>query len=365
MRGPFACLLALTFLPAMARADSDFVRAVNKSLDGACHISISKNSFAFELHPSRFPGSCDDAKRAIRTFTAAAAPDATAHQKRSWGLLLPRDINENRRLVVLIHGLDCNRSNWGPMSDLLQKEGFQVATFTYPSDGPIEDSVALLAQEMQAVRDEFTTLRVSMIAHSMGGLVARAYLEGDDYAGNVDHLILLGTPNQGSRWAPYRVGLEFREHWSLWRSEADWSPTWIITDGLGEAGRDLKPESRFLTQLNARPRRAGVRYTIVAGNHNLTRRLSADAIDSTANVSPESARTWWGLRHISSGLHDAADSVRNKPGHSDGPVSLKSTELQGVDDYILLPADHNSLYYTVDGARAPAAWSTIQDRLHR
>lgn len=40
--------------------------------------------------------------------------------------------------------------------------------------------------------------KVNIIAHSMGGLVARSYIQGDDYDGDVDNLFLIGTPNKGS-----------------------------------------------------------------------------------------------------------------------------------------------------------------------
>ncbi len=40
--------------------------------------------------------------------------------------------------------------------------------------------------------------KVDIIAHSMGGLVARAYVEGDNYGYDVDNLIMMGTPNLGS-----------------------------------------------------------------------------------------------------------------------------------------------------------------------
>src|SRR3989344_2715388 len=40
--------------------------------------------------------------------------------------------------------------------------------------------------------------QVDLIAHSMGGLVARAYIQSVDYADNVDQLIFLGTPPKGS-----------------------------------------------------------------------------------------------------------------------------------------------------------------------
>lgn len=40
--------------------------------------------------------------------------------------------------------------------------------------------------------------KVDIIAHSMGGLVARAYIQGNNYQDDVDQLFLIGTPNYGS-----------------------------------------------------------------------------------------------------------------------------------------------------------------------
>jgi hypothetical protein len=54
--------------------------------------------------------------------------------------------------------------------------------------------------------------------------------------------------------------------------------------------------------------------------------------------------------------------MRHKTGKSDGPVSVSSTTLAGVDDFVVLPADHAALYYPVDGNK-PAAWEVIRDRL--
>lgn len=40
--------------------------------------------------------------------------------------------------------------------------------------------------------------KVNIIAHSMGGLVARSYIQRDEYNYDVDNLFLIGTPNRGS-----------------------------------------------------------------------------------------------------------------------------------------------------------------------
>jgi len=48
--------------------------------------------------------------------------------------------------------------------------------------------------------------KVILIGHSMGGLVARSYIQSKEYAGDVERLITLGTPHRGSAQAYYIWG---------------------------------------------------------------------------------------------------------------------------------------------------------------
>lgn len=59
--------------------------------------------------------------------------------------------------------------------------------------------------------------RVDVIAHSMGGLVARTYIEGGNYDNNIDQLITLGTPHRGSpksylSWEGGELGVKFDDY---------------------------------------------------------------------------------------------------------------------------------------------------------
>lgn len=42
------------------------------------------------------------------------------------------------------------------------------------------------------------TGKVDIVAHSMGGLLARSYIQSDDYRDDVDQLVMVATPNNGS-----------------------------------------------------------------------------------------------------------------------------------------------------------------------
>ena len=343
---------------------SRLVTAMNQSLGDGCGVAVDDGCLVLRVDPARLPRECAAMSRALRVFTAVAAPDATAAQAAFYGLHLPEHFVDDRPLVVLVHGLDCDRVNWGGMTECLAGEGYQVAYFTYPSDQPIAESAALFARNMVTLRNAFPRTAVNVLAYSMGGLVSRAYVEGVDYAGGVERLIMIATPNTGSGWSRVRWALELEEHYDLWRHEDKWSPSWMITDGLGEAGRDLKPGSKFLRQLNARPRREGVKYTIVCGSQHPARRVSADWLDCTATWVPRRASHWWGFRHAKQGLERQADRVRNKSGGSDGPVKVQRARLQGVDDFVIVHADHARLYIGTD-REPPAAWDTIRDRLAR
>jgi alpha-beta hydrolase superfamily lysophospholipase len=65
-----------------------------------------------------------------------------------------------------------------------------------------------LAGEVEAACERVGSDRLRIVAHSLGGLIARYYVQRMGGDTRVDLLITLGTPHQGSRWAhlvPRRV----------------------------------------------------------------------------------------------------------------------------------------------------------------
>lgn len=334
-----------------------FVSALNKALGEGCNVAVDRDALVLRVDPDKLPQNLAEAKSATRVFASEAAPEATAKQKQQYGLKLPKQVDASKRLVILVHGVDCTRDCLQPMADLLDQEGHQVAFFGYPDDQAIADSAAAFTDELKSVRETFPTVGIDVVSFSMGGLVARGCIEGSDYPGGVGHLILLAPPNQGSKWAHVRLALELREQYELWQKADGWSPSWAITDGLGEAGGDLLPDSKFLKELNERPRRDGVKYTIVNGNVHPVVKTAGQLAEQTASAIGPTAASWLYVDQL-------ATRLRNHRSSSDGPVSIQSTRLAGVEDVVTVRADHNGLYLPQNG-QPPAAWDTVRDRLKK
>lgn len=300
----------------------------------------------------------DRGRACLRRWAATCDRGSEASAPRRVGLVFPKKLDAKEPLVVLVHGLDAGPAYWCDLAPLLEASGHRVARFGYPNDQALDDSAALLADEIASLARKHPGIKLDLVAHSMGALIARRYVEGANYRGGVRRLIMLAPPNEGSCYARFSQAAELVEHAQLWRTEPDWNWTWLISDGVGEARRDLSPGSRFLTDLNARPRRRGVRYTIVAGNRSCGWRYTASAMRWAVCWLPDVRY----CRSAQQTIDHWAAKVEGQTGKTDGLVWLTSTRLPGVDDYVVLPADHTTLTCS-RGGRPPVAWQVIEARL--
>jgi pimeloyl-ACP methyl ester carboxylesterase len=210
--------------------------------------------------------------------------------------------------------------------------------------------------------------RISIVAHSMGGLVSREMLTNpelgynrsakDELVPQVAALIMVGTPNHGSQLARFRVFTEMRDQLSrLTKGQASWLAG--ILDGAGEAKIDLLPGSRFLTELNARPHPQGVDMLIIAG-------MTSPWKESDINRWISSLR-----QKVSDDQQKRVDelgknmiSMTHELG--DGLVTIESTQLQGVS-HRTVDGTHLSMIRNIASSsrRIPPAVPIIVDRLKR
>ena len=292
----------------------------------------------------------------------AAAPLLAGGNTYSYGLHVDGEIDAAKPLVVLIHGLDDDDAVWTRMTPLLQDEGFQVACFSYPGDRPISEDAQNFGKELAALHKASPDLQMNIVAHSMGGLVARSYIESTDYTGGIAHLIMIGTPNHGCKLAYWDLVAPITHTSKPAKKEWSWHPGTWMDHVLNDAPRDLLPSSDFLTALNARQRREGVQYTIVAGECTHSGQIVGRWLHGKEPEITERC-------YIRSSVQCAANkmdalSLKKLVGKGDGIVALRSTRLEGVSDMVALDADHVALCLgNAQTQGRPAAWTIVRDRL--
>ncbi|HKE96188.1 MAG TPA: alpha/beta fold hydrolase [Povalibacter sp.] len=190
----------------------------------------------------------------------------------------------NGQTVVLLHGLARGADSMSKMAHALEAQGYQVCNIAYPSrDYPVEVLADRFVAPAIRVCTSGPDRTVHFVTHSLGGIVLRQ-LAATDPAIHIGRVVMLSPPNHGSE----------------------------VVDRLG---------SLTLFELINGP--AG--NQLGTGEGSLPNRLGPADFDlgiitGTRSVNP-----------ILSLLI---------PGTDDGKVSTQRATLQGMKDFLLLPASH-------------------------
>ncbi len=184
--------------------------------------------------------------------------------------------------VLLVHGLWSDSHMWDKMARWLTADGFAVYTVDYPNvDSPARVAVMEFAGKIQAIKQQYrqqniNASSVDVIGHSMGGVVARHYINQFQGSPRVDvnTLITVGTPHKGSPWpqiyydwvnarSKLGMGLLLAQHYLPEGSMGK----------MGPALSALMPGSSFIQQLNRQPLSPHVDYYAICGTYNLLSNL--------------------------------------------------------------------------------------------
>ncbi len=186
--------------------------------------------------------------------------------------------------VVLLHGLLRSSASMSRLAGALAAEGFHVCNVSYPSR---QHSIEVLATDYVApeIARCFpnSTRPIDFVTHSMGGIVVRQLASTHAIAA-FGRVVMLAPPNHGS---------ELVDRFGGW---------WIFQRINGPAGNELgtSPAS-IAAQLGPAPFEVG----IITGDRTTNLILSA---------------------YI--------------PGRNDGKVSVASAKLDGMKDFLVIPASH-------------------------
>jgi triacylglycerol lipase len=126
--------------------------------------------------------------------------------------------------VILIHGIDDTVRLFRRMQPFLERRGFSVHSFNLtPNDG--KASLSLLARQVESyVRERLRTGEpFDLVGFSMGGMIARYYVQRLGGLARVRRLITIAAPHRG---------------------------TWTAYLRNNPGARDMRPGSPFLKDLN-------------------------------------------------------------------------------------------------------------------
>lgn len=173
----------------------------------------------------------------------AGAEFAASMLSSSWHMAWPKPglhlVPGARSLpVLLLHGYGCNGGYWAKLGQRLRQAGigYQALDMELAPDASLDDYVPLVRRAINDLCVKSGSARVVIVAHSMGGLVARAYLRQHG-ADQVARVITLGTPHHGTQLASFGYGLNAQQM----RRGAAGPSAWLLAldEAEGEQRRAL------------------------------------------------------------------------------------------------------------------------------
>lgn len=176
-----------------------------------------------------------DQRLATSTGISGLWRPATVVRNTGLGIYFLQQYDAARKPLLLVHGAGGSAQDFRQLIENLDDEYWQYWVYIYPSGIRLQSAAEALARIVKGLHENYQTAPVSVVAHSMGGLVTRAALQqlrDIDSDAVIDRLVTISTPWQGHPAARYGV-----EHAPISL------PSWL----------DMLPESDFIKAVVANP----------------------------------------------------------------------------------------------------------------
>jgi pimeloyl-ACP methyl ester carboxylesterase len=285
---------------------------------------------------------------------SARAEEAASRQQRH--LMRARESyrpnDPERPAICLVHGVNSSSGGFVYFIPPLEEAGYGVVVYDYPFNQKLDDSCAQFRDDWRAFRERAGETRPwTIIAHSMGALVARSYVEGPGRdAGDVDSLILIAPVNQGAHIARLQPVMQMISGMHAVQTKRTALALAELSEGVSKSADDLLPGSPFLKRINANPLNPKVAYHILAGDRGVLSDDGRKQVEAQLETIARNAGIFGSLTRLATGevaplLDELAD------GSGDGCVALARTRLPGAPEPVVLHANHAELI------RAPLLYS--------
>ena len=255
-----------------------------------------------------------------------------------------RPNDPKRPTICLVHGLNSSSGGFVHMIPWLEEAGYGIVVYDYPFNRNIAESCQVFARDWGAFRGVANDkLPWSIVAHSMGALLARSLVEDETApALDVRSLILIAPVNQGSNLAKMQTVVQLMSGLQALNGKDKTKAMMNLSDGLGQAAVDMLPKSPFLKGLNGRRRRLGLPYHIMAGDRGFLTREGRAQIEGRIDLLTRNSGIFGRLTQAAAAdLPDLLDELTD--GTGDGCVSVERTRLEGVADHVTIHANHAEL----------------------
>ena len=146
--------------------------------------------------------------------------------------LITADVRAVGTPILLVHGFSDNRSAFVVLGRALRKRGFGLVyglnySVLTALTGDVRSTAGELGREVERICEATNADMVHLVGHSLGGLVARYYVQRLGGDARVHTLVTLGTPHHGTMTAyllPTPVLQQLRPHSDLLAELAAPSP---------------------------------------------------------------------------------------------------------------------------------------------
>ncbi len=200
------------------------------------------------------------------------------------GIYLPEPFDPDKIPVLFVHGIGGNPSQFTHLIDGLDHAHFQPWLLYYPSGGRLDLLGGAVIRWLNSLHTKLPFRDIIIVAHSMGGLVARSSINqwmqsiSGDRRGELKAFVTLSTPWQGHRAAA--AGVEY-------------APTVV------PAWYDIDPQSDFLREIFATKLPAECRYHLFfsyEGGAALMRGANDGVVTLASQLAPaaqqQATRVW-------------------------------------------------------------------------